>query len=308
MKVLLAGASGTLGAPLIRQLVAAGHEVTGLSRTGGDRMRQLGATPVLADVLNRDAVLAALDGLRFDAVINQLTALKKLPVQHRGMTATNTLRSVGTRHLLEAARATGAHRFLTQSIVFGYGFADHGTELLTEQAPFGVLTGTAFDPHVAAMLDTEQQAMTADGIDGIALRYGLFYGADTDRIVGMLRRRALPVARSGGELPFIHHEDAAAATVAALERGVGGQAYNLVDDLPATFRQLVTALADARHAPRPLVLPGWLLKVAAPYAGAVLGDVSMRVSNAKAKRELGWLPRYPTYFEGARGVGPRLGG
>ncbi|WP_166877680.1 NAD(P)-dependent oxidoreductase [Salinibacterium sp. ZJ450] len=303
MRVLLAGASGTLGAPLIRQLVAAGHDVTGLGRSGSDRMRQLGVTPLIVDVLDRDALLAAVDGHHFDAVINELTSLKKLPLQHRHMAATNTLRSVGTTHLVEVARATGAGRFLTQSIVFGYGFADHGTEVLTEQSPFGVMHGTEFDVHVSAMVDTEQQAMTAEGIEGIALRYGLFYGApsDTNRVVSMLRKHALPVARHGGELPFIHHEDAAAATVAALERGIGGQAYNIVDDLPATFRDLVTAIADAHHAPHPLPLPTGVLELAAPYGAAVLGEVSMRVSNAKAKAELGWMPRFPTYREGAAG-------
>ncbi|MET1043883.1 MAG: NAD(P)-dependent oxidoreductase [Microbacteriaceae bacterium] len=301
MKVLLAGASGTLGMALIRQLLADGHTVTGLGRSGGDRMRELGAIPLLVDALDRDALLAAVDGQQFDAVIHELTALKKLPVHDHDMTATNMLRTVGTANLLEVARATGARRFLSQSIVFGYGYFDHGTAPLTEQSPFGVMTGTPFDVHVAAMADGERP-MHAAGIDGIALRYGLLYGADADKVVARLRKRALPVAAHGGELPFIHHEDAAAATVAALDRGVAGQAYNVVDDLPATFRQLITAIADAHHAPRPLVLPRRMLKAAARYGGVVLGDVSMRVSNVKAKAELGWMPQFPTYFDGARGV------
>lgn len=116
----------------------------------------------------------------------------------------------------------------------------------------------------------------------------------------MLRRRMLPVVRDGGEIPFIHHEDAAAATVAALHHGRAGRAYNIVDDTPATFRQLVTAIAEHRNAPRPLVVPPWVLAVAAPYGKALFSGVSMRVSNDRAKTELSWTPAYPSIFAGIR--------
>ena len=153
------------------------------------------------------------------------------------------------------------------------------------------------------MASAEQQVFQAEGIEGVALRYGLLYGAAADqaKVARMLRKRALPVAPHGGELAFVHHDDAAAATVAALERGEGGQAYNVVDDTPATFRALLTAIARATNAPRPLVLPGWLLRLVAPYGGAILSDVSLRVANAKAKRELGWAPRYPSIADGVLG-------
>ncbi|HYI94249.1 MAG TPA: hypothetical protein VEX68_11945, partial [Bryobacteraceae bacterium] len=141
-------------------------------------------------------------------------------------------------------------------------------------------------------------AMHAAGIEGIALRYGLFYGADIDNVARMLRKRMLPVVRNGGEIPFIHHEDAAAATVAALAHGKAGTAYNIVDDTPATFRQLVTSIAEERHAPRPLVVPQWVLAIAAPYGKALFGGISMRVSNARAKDELAWTPKYPSIFDG----------
>lgn len=302
MRVLLAGATGTLGVPLTRQLLAAGHEVLGIARTqpGADRIRHLGATPLSANVMDRDALLRAVEGHQADAVLHELTALAKPPARHADMAATNALRVQGTTNLLDAARLVGARRFVTQSIVLGYGYIDHGEKVLTENAPFGVPRGDAFDPHLAAMLSTERQAFEAEGIDGIALRYGLLYGADVDKVVAMLRRRGLPVAKRGGLLPFVHHEDAAAATVATIERGHAGHAYNVVDDVPATFRELVIRIAEVRGAPRPLVLPQWLLDRAAPYGGSVLGRVSMRVSNAKARSHLAWAPRYPSYEEGVR--------
>lgn len=307
MRVLVAGASGTLGGPLLRRLVAAGHRVTGITRSpgGADRIAQAGGTAVTVDILDRDALVRAVAGREFDAVIHEATALSKAPTRHRDMAQTNALRTRGTAHLIEAAQATGARRFLTQSIVFGYGYSDHGRALLTEDSPFGVLRGDAFDPHVEAMVSTEQQAMRTDGIEGIALRYGLFYGADLDRVVRMLRRRMLPVTRHGGEIPFIHHEDAAAATVAALRLGRAGRAYNIVDDTPATFRQLVTEISDQRRAPRPLEVPPWVIGIAAPYGKALFGAISMRVSNERARNELSWRPTYPSIAAGIRAAAPK---
>lgn len=302
MRVLVAGATGALGVPLVTQLSAAGHTVLGITRSedGAARLRSLGAEPVIADVLDRDQLLRAVGGIRADAVLAELTALKKAPLRHSDMAATNTLRIDGTTNLLEVARSVGAGRFVTQSIVFGYGYIDHGSHVLTEADFFGHSDGSPFDPHIAAMVSTEEQAFRADDIDGIALRYGLLYGGDADTVERMLRKRSLPVARRGGLLAWVHHDDAAAATVAALERGRDGEAYNIVDDTPATFREIITAIADSRQAPRPLVVPGSLLKLIAPYGGVVLNDVNMLVSNAKARRELGWNPRYPSYREGLR--------
>jgi nucleoside-diphosphate-sugar epimerase len=300
VRVLVAGATGTLGVPVVQHLLAAGHTVLGITRSddGAAQLRHLGVHPIIADVLNRDQLLRAVSGTEADAVVHELTALKKAPLRHADMDGTNELRILGTENLLDVAREVGARRFLTQSIVFGYGYVDHGGDVLTEDTFFGHSDGSRFDAHVAAMVATEEQAYHADGIDGIALRYGLLYGEDADSIARMLQRRTLPVARRGGRLAFVHHQDAASATVAALEKGRAGQAYNIVDDTPATFRELVTGIAEARHVPRPLVVPGWLLKLAAPYGGVVLSEVSLLVSNAKAKRELGWSPRYPSYRDG----------
>jgi len=300
MRVIVAGATGALGVPIVQQLIRARHTVIGITRTvaGRERLGTLGAGGIIADVLDRTQLLEAVEGTAADAVVHELTALKKAPVGHSGMAATNVLRVQGTTNLLEVARTVGARRFVTQSIVFGYGYRDHGAELLTEESPFGGMNGSRFDAHIAAMVSAERQAFTAEGIEGIALRYGLLYGEDVANVVGMLRRRSLPVPRHGGLLALVHHQDAAAATVAALERGRSGQAYNIVDDTPATFRDLITAIALAHHAPQPLVLPNRLLKLVAPYGGVVLAKVSMRVSNVKARQELGWAPRYLSFRDG----------
>jgi nucleoside-diphosphate-sugar epimerase len=301
VKVLLAGATGALGVPLTHRLVAHGHDVLGLTHDpgGADRIAALGARPVVADALDREALLRAVDGLAADAVVHELTALKRAPTRHSGMALTDRLRVEGTANLLAAAEALGAERFLTQSIILGYGYRDHGARFLTEDDPFGRPAGNATDPHVAAMLSTEQQAFTAP--EGIALRYGLLYGGDAERVGDLLARRRLPVAK-GGVLGWVHHDDAAAATVAALERGRPGQAYNVVDDLPATWWEVYTAMAKALGAPPPWRLPDWLLRRAAPYVASFVAGTSMRVSNAKATAELGWRPLYPNYRAGVHAM------
>jgi nucleoside-diphosphate-sugar epimerase len=297
MKVLLAGASGALGVPIARRLIQHSHEVLGLTRdpSNRNRLQKLGMTPVVADALDRDSLLRALADHSADAVIHELTALRKPPLRHSGMALTNRLRTVGTTNLLAAAQQLGARRFLTQSIILGYGYSDHGDQLLTEEAPFGVPQGDACDPHVEAMRATEQQAFTAP--EGIALRYGALYGGDAEQMSTLLTSRRLPVAK-GGTLGWIHHEDAAAATVAALEYGRGGQAYNLVDDRPATWEEVVTAMARAFGAPPPWKLPRWAFRLIVPLVASVAVDTSMRVSAAKAHAELNWRPAFPTYVDG----------
>ena len=311
MKVLIAGASGALGVPLTRVLLAAGHEVIGLSRTPGkrDRLRALGAEPLIADVMDRRALLAAVEGLKADAVVHVLTALKKAPIRHRDMTATNALREEGTANLLTAARVVGARRFVVESMIFGYGYGDWGTKVLAEDdPPFGPQGRSRWlERHIGAMRSAESQTFAAEGIEGIALRYGLLYGpgAGAEETVEMLRHRRLPVLRDGGgPLSWIYIEDAAAATAAALENGRPGQAYNVVDDEPTSWREFMEAMAEAVGAPAPLAVPRWALRLA-PYAYASLTS-TMRVSNAKARRELGWAPSYPTYRQGIQKVAESL--
>jgi nucleoside-diphosphate-sugar epimerase len=297
MNVLLAGADGALGRPITRLLLARGHTVLGLIRdaSGAPALRSQGVEPIVADALDREGLLRAVAGFSADAVIHELTALKKPPLRPSGMTMTNRLRIEGTMNLLAAARRLGANRMVTQSIVLGYGFRDHGERLLTEADPFGVPAGGRTDATIAALHTAEVQTFTA--AEGIALRYGLLYGGDAPQVRPMLVKRKLPVV-SGGLLGWVHHLDAAAATVAALERGRPGQAYNIVDDRPATWSDVFATMAAEFGAPPPRRVPRWLLRLYAPYAAAVAIDTSMRVSNAKAKTELGWQPRFHDYLDG----------
>ena len=297
MNVFVAGASGAIGTPLTRLLVARGHEVLGLIRdpAAAANFRALGGRPVVADALDRAGLLRAVDGLSADAVIHELTALRKPPLRASGMALTNRLRSEGTANLLAAADLMGAKRMVTQSIILGYGYGDHGDRIITEQCPFGVPGGNLTDDTIAALAAAENQTFKLP--EGIALRYGLLYGGDGAQMRPMLAKRAVPVA-AGGFLGWVHHLDAAAATVAALEAGRPGQAYNIVDDLPATWEQVFTAMAAAFGAPAPHRLPHWLMRLIAPYVTAFAVDTSMQVSNAKAKQELGWEPRFKTYRDG----------
>jgi nucleoside-diphosphate-sugar epimerase len=300
VRVLLAGASGAVGTPLTRQLIAAGHQVVGITRSqaNAERLRMAGARAVVADVMDRQNLLAAVRDVRADAVMHQLTALGTTKIR-QVIRGTNDLRTTGTAHLLAAARAVGAHRFLTQSIVFGYGYGDHGPHLLTEEDPFAEPVRGPLAAVIAAIRSTEEQVCTADEIEGIALRYGAFYGQDrfTRTITNLVRKRRLPVPSAGGGfVTFIYLEDAAAATVAALERGRAGQAYNIVDDEPVRWADFLDALAAELGARRPWRVPTWMLRPI-PYLRTILAT-SMRVSNAKARHELGWAPAVSTYRDG----------
>jgi nucleoside-diphosphate-sugar epimerase len=300
MRVLLAGASGTLGTVLVPALVAAGHDVTGITRNakGAARIAELGGSAVIADALDRPALLEAVEGQRFDAVISQLTSLSKAPMRHKDMRQTNLLRTEGTANLVAVAQAVGATRFLTQSMIFGYGYGDLGATPLTEEAYFGPMQKKVFAPHGEAMRRNEELAFSTPGIDGVALRYGLFYGGPaTESLVGMLKARKVPVVKAG-TASFIHLDDAASATVAALEHGHGGEAYNIVDDQPVPFGDYVLEAAKDFGTPTPMRVPVWLLRVM-PYAHTFMTGRYL-FSNAKAESELGWKPLYPSCREGLR--------
>lgn len=300
MRILLAGASGVFGRVLTPALIAAGHEVVGLTRTaeGARGIEGMRASAVVADVMDRDALLAAVEGQHFDAVISQLTALKKPPMRNKDMDVTNVLRTVGTENLMAVAKATGATRFLTQSMIFGYGYGDMGPDPITEDAFFGPSPRRAFARHGEAMLRNEQIAFSEPGIDGIALRYGLFYGEQaTYAYVDFLQAGKMPIVKAGTN-SFIHLADAAAATVAALERGGGGEAYNVVDDTPTPFASVALEVAKDFKTKTPRTVPAWMTKPM-PYLHCFITGRWI-VSNAKAKKELGWTPRYPSFREGVK--------
>jgi nucleoside-diphosphate-sugar epimerase len=206
------------------------------------------------------------------------------------------------------AAKLGASRFVTQSMLFGYGYGRAPDRVLTETDPFAPTGEGKFEQHLAAMRINESVVLGSDQFDGIALRYGLFYGvgAGDSELVKALRRRAMPVARSARPLSWIYIDDAVTATVAALEHGRGGQAYNVVDDEPATWTQMMTELAKQIGAKPPVALPGWAL-AAMPYAREVMRG-GVRASNARAKAELGWSPAFPTFRDGVAQIAAAFAG
>lgn len=304
MKVFVAGASGVIGRPLVRQLVAAGHEVTAMtsSKTSAEGLSRAGARPAVCDALDGEAVGAAVIAATPTAVINELT---RLPRDYNPRTLdygpTNRVRRVGGRNLLDAARAAGARRFLTQSIAFLY--APEGPPVVDEAARPWTDAPGGFRDGVAALVEHEGE-VTGDGeLEGVVLRYGQFYGPGTyyaaDGSIGeLVKRRGIPIAGDGaGVFSFIHIEDAAGATVGALERGAPG-IYNVTDDEPAPLRDWLPEYAAAIGAEPPPRVPTTRLD-RGRFAPAPVGG-ARGASNAKAKRELGWEPRYPSWRQGFR--------
>jgi nucleoside-diphosphate-sugar epimerase len=295
MRVFVAGGSGTIGIPLVQSLVRAGHQVTATTRSPAkqSRLQALGATSVVVDALDGDALVRAVRAASPTHVIHQLTALPKAgPRSASDLEPTNRLRDEGTGHLLRAAIAAGVTRLI------GGSFA------LLGAASTAPPVDSELDAATVAVRSMESQITTAsrDGsIEGIVLRYGLFYGAgspSTEAIAKLVRRRLLPVVRHDrGELPYIHLDDAVSATVAALDRGVPGETYDIVDDRAVSFSDLIRALATAMEAPQPFVVPAWLLRLTMPYMARLLA-IRLPLSNAKAVADLGWWPRYPTIDEG----------
>lgn len=298
MKVLLAGASGVLGRSATRQLTAAGHEVSGLGRSATNTLR--------ADLLDADAVLRAVDGLTFDVVVHAATALQgESMAGHRSMVATNALRTRGTENLLAAARATGARRLVVESMMFGYGYGDHGTGLITEEnTPFGPRgTNAWLERHVGAMRTKERLAFTAEGLKAISLRFGFFYGAGVtdDDVLPQLRRRSLPaVADHGRALSWVDVDDAARAVVLAVESSTPGRAYNIADRTPLPFGRHLQEVAAAFGAPKPLRVPLWLLRPA-PLAHTGMSS-QLRLDTSRAERELGWSPTHDDSLTGVRAL------
>lgn len=259
MRVFVAGATGALGRPLVRLLVEQGHCVVGLTRSPSKRqlIESLGAEPTVADALDAEALRRGVVGAAPEALIHALTAIPKLgPLWPSHLSATNQLRVYGTRNLLDAAIAAGAQRFVAESMVFIYGFGDLGDVPLTEDTPpRATFTRSWLRSAVDALVQEEQTIFhaTREGrIEGIALRVGGFYGpgAGAETMIRLLRRRRLPVPREGGGVcPWIHIDDAAAAFAQALIRGRPGCAYNVADDRPVAFLEVVQRMAEAaaRH-------------------------------------------------------------
>jgi nucleoside-diphosphate-sugar epimerase len=304
MRVFVAGGTGALGRRLVPQLLARGHEVTATTRSAdkAGELAALGARPAVVDGLDGVAVGRAVAEARPDVIVHQMTALAAAPdLRHfdRWFATTNELRTAGTRHLLAAAQASGAERVVAQSFT-GWPNARTGGPVKTEDDPLDPEPAAAQRESMAAIRFLER-AVTEAPLTGIVLRYGTFYGPGaSEPMVELIRKRGMPIVGSGsGVWSFIHLDDAAAATVAAVERGSAGL-YNVVDDDPAPVAEWLPHLAAAVGAKPPRRVPVWLAR---PLAGEVVVrwmTEGRGASNAKAKRELDWRPRWSSWRDGFR--------
>jgi nucleoside-diphosphate-sugar epimerase len=309
MKVFVAGATGALGRRLVPILVAHGHDVVGMTRDGNatGMLRGFGAEPAVADGLDRDAVMAAVTKAEPDVVIHEMTGLTGVTSFKRfddEFDSTNRLRTEGLDHLLAAALAAGARRFIVQS--FGnWNYERHGRLAKTEDDPFDPEPPAAMTRTLAAIRYLESAVLDATGIEGVALRYGNFYGPGSHigkggAFLDQIRKRKLPIVGDGaGVWSFIHYDDAATATMLAMDRGAPG-AYNISDDEPAPVSVWLPELALILGAKPPRRVPVWLGRLVAGEPGVSLFTRIRGASNAKAKQALGWELIYPSWRDGFR--------
>jgi 2-alkyl-3-oxoalkanoate reductase len=304
MRVFVVGASGAIGSRLVPQLIERGHEVIGSARSAdkAERLRMLGAESVVLDALDARAVHDAIAAARPDAIVHQATALTGLSdLKHfdRSFAQTNRLRTEGTDNLLAAASETGVSRFVAQSFASYGRYAREGGPVKSEDDPLDTTPVPAMRETMAAA-DHLDKAVTGAG--GIALRYGTFYGDPDDVLVAAVRAQKFPVVGDGaGVWSFIHLDDAASATVLALELSDadrGPAVYNIVDDEPSPTGEWLPELARIVGAKPPRHVPAWLARMVAGEAPVMMGTEARGASNAKAKRELGWVLRYPSWRQG----------
>ena len=306
MRVFVAGATGAIGKQLVPRLVAAGHEVLGMTHSGSKRamLSELGAVPVVADALDPDQVADAVGRAKPDVIVHQLTAIGSLDPRHfdRDFAQTNRLRTEGTDYLLSAGQAVGVRRFVAQS----YGawpYARTGGPVKTEEDPLDPSPAREMRETLAAIRHLEEAVLGARWTEGIVLRYGAFYGPGTSMAPGaeqfeVVRKRKFPLVGDGGGVwSFIHIADAADATVAAVEHGSAG-VYNVVDDDPAPVVEWLPALAATLGAKKPRRVPRFVGRLFAGEAGVVMMTEARGASNAKAKRELAWRPAHPSWRQG----------
>jgi nucleoside-diphosphate-sugar epimerase len=307
MRVFVAGATGAIGKQLVPRLVAAGHEVHGMTRGEPKQamLYELGAVPVVADALDPDQVAWAVGRARPDVIVHQLTSIPaSLDLRHvnRDFAPTNRLRTEGTDYLLSAGHAVGVRRFVAQSNG-AFPYARTGGPVKTEEDPLDPTPPRGMRESWAAIRHLEEAILSADWTEGIVLRYGGFYGPGTSLAPGaeqveLVRKRKFPLVGDGGGVwSFIHIADAADATVAAVERGSRG-VYNVVDDDPAPVAEWLPALAAELGAKKPMRVPRFVGRLFAGEYGVVMMTELRGASNAKAKRELGWRPAHPSWRQG----------
>lgn len=303
MRVFVAGATGTMGRPLVRALVARGHEVIGMTRTPSKRTLIMadGGRPVVADALDPRAVNDAVAAAAPTHVVHLLTALPPVaPMWPRDLRPTNRLRIEGTRHLLAASIRAGVRRIVAESFLPVYGSGRDGrideTEPLDDPGPL------PRRETISALRDMEQQVLSASrsgAIEGVVLRFGAIYGPGVPSMEAALRqlRSRRFFVPAGGRMPFVHIDDVVNAIVAALERPEAGGVYNIVDDDPMSLEAFARAAAVLLGVPPPRIVPGWLVRMAAPL-GAAIVSLNLGLSADRARSELRWYPRYRTPHEG----------
>jgi nucleoside-diphosphate-sugar epimerase len=304
MRVFIAGGAGVIGERLVTRLTGAGHEVTASTRSERKAagLASLGAKPVIMDGLDAVAVGQAVAQAEPEVVIHQMTALAtatSLRNFDREFAQTNQLRTAGTGHLLTAAAAAGARLFIAQGYANMLNARSSGPPATEDEPPDPVPFASQRESF-AALLQLEE-AVTNAPVPGIVLRYGSLYGPGaSDEIVRMVRRRRLPLIGSGaGIWSFLHADDAAGATAAALAAGRPG-VYNIVDDDPAPVSEWLPYLATVTGSPPPRRVPRWLGRLAAGEVVTAMMTSVRGTSNAKAKRELGWAPQWATWRDGFR--------
>jgi len=295
-----------MGKQLVPRLVAAGHDVSGMTSKEANRglVTELGATPIVADALDPDQVADAVGRANPDVIVHQLTAIGAIDLRHldRDFALTNRLRTEGTDHLLSAGHAVGVKRFVAQSAIYGF-YARTGGAVKTEEDPLDPDPPRDMSKTLAAIEHLEDAVLGASWTEGIVLRYGAFYGPNTSMTAGseqfeMVKKRKFPLVGSGaGTWSFIHIADAAEATVAAVDRGKPG-IYNIVDDDPAPVSEWLPSLAQTLGAKKPMHVPRFVGRLFAGEVGAVFMTEIRGASNAKAKRDLDWQPDHPSWRQG----------
>jgi nucleoside-diphosphate-sugar epimerase len=302
MRVFVAGATGVVGQQLVPSLIAAGHEVTGTTRSPAKAaaLQAAGATPVIVDGLDRRAVIDAVKAAQPEVIVHQMTALASMRSFRnfdKEFAGTNELRTRGTDYLLEAAQQAGTRRFVAQSFS-GWNNARTGSLVKTEDDPLDPDPVPSTRKSMAAIRHVEETVPGAVP-EGLVLRYGMFYGhGASDSMLDIVRKRQMPVIGGGtGIWSFCEVSDAASAAAAAVTQGAPGL-YNISDDDPAPVREWLPYLAECLGVKAPMRAPVWLGKLLAGDLVVSLMTQTRGSSNAKAKRELGWAPQYASWREG----------
>lgn len=306
-KVFLGGGSGAVGIPLTDRLVEAGHDVTALARSdeSARRLASTGVRVVRGDVRDLEGLSAVVAEASPDVVIDHVTDLPpRFPLVFARAYPRNTeIRRLGGANLLDAARAAGARRLISESAAFMY--APDGDRLRHEGDPIWTDAPEPVGSANAVFSEHDDRVLAAGDIEGVVLRFGVLYGPGTWFERGgstwtAVRRGVYPVpGDAGGMFSFVHVEDAAAASVAAVERGAG--IYNVVDDDPAPLREWVPVYAEVAGARAPRRMPVWLARLMIGRALVAWGTVRPGATNERARAELGWAPRYTSWREGFRG-------